>query len=135
MDLAQDDKFMSTGWRVGNNAQIDAIVTEWALGVTTAEAIDALNMNEIAASPIRTFADILDWKHLQSRDMLQPLKHPTEKLSDEIIGAGFPIKMGRTHRGYAKPAPSLGQNNSEIYGELLGFSSERISSLQDREII
>jgi hypothetical protein len=60
------------GWRVTNNAQIDAIVTEWTLGLTTAEAIDALNRNEIAASPIRNFADIVAWKHLRSRDMLQP---------------------------------------------------------------
>jgi crotonobetainyl-CoA:carnitine CoA-transferase CaiB-like acyl-CoA transferase len=135
MDLAQSDKFMSTGWRVSNNAQIDAIVTEWTLGLSTVEAIDALNKNEVAASPIRTFADIIEWKHLQSREMLQPLKHPTEDLADEIIGAGFPIKMGRTHKGYVEPAPSLGQNNSEIYGELLGLSSERMASLQDREII
>jgi len=135
MDLAQNEKFMSTGWRVTNNAQIDAIVTEWTLGLSTAEAIDALNKNEIAASPIRNFADIVAWKHPRSRDMLQLLQHPTEELTDEIIGAGFPIKMGRTHKGYTEPAPALGQNNAEIYGELLGFSEQRIASLKDREII
>jgi len=134
-DLAQDEKFMSMGWRVSNNAQIDAIVTEWTSSVTTAEAIDALNKNEIAASPIRSFADIVNWKHLQSRDMLQPLRHPTESLTDKIIGAGFPIKMGRTHKGYTEPAPTLGQNNAEIYRGLLGFSEERMASLQDRKII
>ncbi|WJR77422.1 CoA transferase [Bradyrhizobium sp. NP1] len=135
MDLAQSEQFMSTGWRVSNNAEIDAIVEAWTSRLTTAEAIEALNSNEIAASPIRDFADILAWKHLQSRDMLQPLQHPTERLNDKVIGAGFPIKMGRTHKGYAAPAPSLGQDNPEIYGELLGLSDERIEELRARSII
>jgi len=135
MDLAQSEQFMSTGWRVSNNTEIDAIVEAWTSRLTTAEAIEALNSNEIAASPIRDFADILAWKHLQSRDMLQPLQHPTERLNDKVIGAGFPIKMGRTHKGYAAPAPSLGQDNPEIYGELLGLSDERIEALRARSII
>lgn len=135
IDLAADEKFMNTGWRVANNAKIDAIVSEWTLGVTTAEAIETLNRNQIAASPIRGFDDILAWRHLESREMLQPLRHPTETLNDRVVGAGFPIKMGRTHKGYVEPAPALGQNNMEIYGEVLGLSRARIDELKDHNII
>jgi crotonobetainyl-CoA:carnitine CoA-transferase CaiB-like acyl-CoA transferase len=135
LDLAQDERFMSTGWRVKNNAQIDSIVTEWTRSLTTTEAIAILNASEIAASPIRGIDEIVKWEHLQSRDMLQPLGHPTERLNDEIIGAGFPIKMSRTHRGYTDAAPALGQNNLEIYGELLGFSEQKLSFLKRRRII
>jgi crotonobetainyl-CoA:carnitine CoA-transferase CaiB-like acyl-CoA transferase len=134
-DLAEDERFRSTGWRVSNNTQIDAIVTEWTSGLTTAEAIDALNRNEIAASPIRGIADIVAWNHLRSRDMLQSLEHPSERLNDKVIGAGFPIKMGRTHKGYTQPAPSLGQNNLEVYGGVLGLSEEKIESLRSRGIV
>jgi crotonobetainyl-CoA:carnitine CoA-transferase CaiB-like acyl-CoA transferase len=135
MDLTEDKRFMSTGWRVSNNADVDAIVTQWTLGLTTAEAIALLKQNEIAAGPIRDIAHIAEWKHLRSRDMLQPLEHPSEQLNDQIIGAGFPIKMGRTHKGYTEPAPSLGQNNLEIYGGLLGLSAGEIESLQAKGII
>jgi crotonobetainyl-CoA:carnitine CoA-transferase CaiB-like acyl-CoA transferase len=134
-DLAQRENFMSMGWRVANNEQIDAIVTEWTSGLTTAEAIEALNRNDIAASPIRNFSDIMGWKHLRERDMLQPLRHPTESLAGDVIGAGFPIKLGRTHKGYVDPAPSLGQHNTEIYSGLLGLSAGQVAELQNRHVI
>ncbi|MCC8936648.1 CoA transferase [Bradyrhizobium sp. Arg68] len=135
LDLASDEKFMNTGWRVSNNAVIDAIVTEWSRGRTTAEAIEALNKGDVAASPIRDIDDILAWEHLGARDMLQAVEHPTEALEQRVIGAGFPIKMGRTHKGYTAPAPTLGQNNAEIYGGLLGLSGSRIAELKARQVI
>jgi crotonobetainyl-CoA:carnitine CoA-transferase CaiB-like acyl-CoA transferase len=52
-----------------------------------------------------------------------------------VIGAGFPIKMGRTHKGYTAPAPTLGQNNAEIYGGLLGLTGARIAELKARQVI
>jgi crotonobetainyl-CoA:carnitine CoA-transferase CaiB-like acyl-CoA transferase len=134
-DLAQNETFMSMGWRVANNEQIDAIVTEWTQQVTTADAIEALNRNDIAASPIRDFSDIMEWKHLRERDMLQPLRHPTEALAGDVVGAGFPIKLSRTHKGYTDPAPSLGQNNTEIYTGLLGLSAGQVAELRDRQVI
>jgi crotonobetainyl-CoA:carnitine CoA-transferase CaiB-like acyl-CoA transferase len=134
-DLAQSEKFMSMGWRVAHNDQIDAIVTEWTQQLTTAEAIAALNHSDIAASPIRNFADIMEWKHLGERDMLQPLRHPTESLTGDVVGAGFPIKLSRTHKGYTDPAPGLGQNNTEIYSGLLGLSAGQIAELRDRQVI
>jgi crotonobetainyl-CoA:carnitine CoA-transferase CaiB-like acyl-CoA transferase len=134
-DLAQSEKFMSMGWRVAHNDQIDAIVTEWTQQLTTAETIAALNHSDIAASPIRNFADIMEWKHLRERDMLQPLRHPTESLTGDVVGAGFPIKLSRTHKGYTDPAPGLGQNNTEIYSGLLGLSAGQIAELRDRQVI
>ena len=134
-ELAQSETYMSMGWRVKHNAEIDAIVTEWTRQLTTAQAIDALNRHDIAASPIRNFSDLMEWKHLRQRDMLQPLRHPTETLAGDVIGAGFPIKLSRTHKGYTDPAPALGQNNSEIYSGLLGLSERQVSELRDREII
>jgi crotonobetainyl-CoA:carnitine CoA-transferase CaiB-like acyl-CoA transferase len=134
-DLAQSENFMSMGWRVAHNSEIDAIVTEWTQGRTTAEAIDALNRSDIAASPIRDFSDLMEWKHLRERDMLQPLSHPTEALAGDVIGAGFPIKLSRTHKGYTDPAPALGQNNTDIYAGLLGLTERQIAELRDRQII
>src|SRR5262249_12556219 len=112
MDLAQSEEWMNMGWRVSHNAEVDAIVTAWTKLRTTAEAIDLLNSNDVASSPIRAISDIMAWEHLAARDMLKPLEHPSETLTKRVIAAGFPIKMGRTHKGYVAPAPTLGQNNN-----------------------
>jgi crotonobetainyl-CoA:carnitine CoA-transferase CaiB-like acyl-CoA transferase len=135
MDLAQSEEWMNTGWRVSNNAKVDAIVTGWTEARTTSEAIEVLNKNDVAASPIRGIDDIMAWEHLGARDMLQKLEHPSESLGEGVIAAGFPIKMGRTHKGYAAPAPTLGQNNRDVYGGLLGLSEEKIDNLKAKRII
>lgn len=135
MDLAQDAMFMDVGWRISNNTKVDAIVSAWTAGQSTAEAIAALNEGQVAASPIRDIDDIMAWSHLAERDMLQAVRHPAETVSQKVIGAGFPIKMDRTNKGHDAPAPALGQNNREIYGELLGLTEERIGELKCRQII
>ncbi len=134
-DLAQSEEWMNMGWRVAHNAEVDAVITEWTMARLTVEAIDLLNKNDVAASPIRDIDNIMAWEHLGARDMLHTLEHPMEKLNRRVVGAGFPIKMGRTHKGYAAPAPTLGQSNRDVYGGLLNLSAEKIEDLKARQII
>jgi crotonobetainyl-CoA:carnitine CoA-transferase CaiB-like acyl-CoA transferase len=134
-ELANDANFMSMGWRVANNEEVDAVVGEWAGGLTTSAAIERLNKADIAASPVRDIHDLLKWDHLRQRDMLQPITHPSISPSHEVVGAGFPLKFSRTQKGYQTPAPLLGEHNSEIYSGLLGLSPTRMERLRASSVI
>jgi crotonobetainyl-CoA:carnitine CoA-transferase CaiB-like acyl-CoA transferase len=134
-DLRDDANFKSMGWRVANNDNVDAIVSTWAAGLTTSEAVECLNKSEIAASPVRDIHDLLEWEHLRERDVVQPLTHPAMSRPSGVAVAGFPIKFGRTHQGYHTPAPLLGQHNEDIYSGLLGLSSGEIERLRRADAI
>jgi crotonobetainyl-CoA:carnitine CoA-transferase CaiB-like acyl-CoA transferase len=48
---------------------------------------------------------------------------------------GLPIKFSEAHAGFDRPAPRFGQHNQSIYGELLGYSAERMRELEELGII
>jgi crotonobetainyl-CoA:carnitine CoA-transferase CaiB-like acyl-CoA transferase len=48
---------------------------------------------------------------------------------------GIPIKLSLTPGSINTPSPKLGEHNEEVYGDLLGFSSEKLFELKQEGII
>jgi CoA:oxalate CoA-transferase len=46
-----------------------------------------------------------------------------------------PIHFSNATVGFDRPSPAPGQHNADVYGELLGYSAERIAALQDDGVI
>ncbi len=134
-DLMDDADLGRMGWRVANNDKVDAIVAAWAAGLTMAEVVECLNKAEIAASPVRGIDDLLEWKHLREREMLQPIAHPSISPPYEVVAPNFPVKFGKSYQGYQTAAPLLGQHNEEIYSGLLGLSLGEIERLRSENVI
>jgi len=49
--------------------------------------------------------------------------------------AGIPWRMSETPCEVWRAAPTLGQDNDYVYGELLGMSSQQIAELVERKVI
>lgn len=129
-DLLADARFMSMGWRVANNAEVNAVVSAWTRGRTTTEVLRALRERAVPASPIRDIDDVMAWDHMHARGMVCPVEHPIVTPERGAVAAGFPIKFSRSHAGYETSAPVLGQNNDEIYGALLGLDAAERSRMK-----
>ena len=48
---------------------------------------------------------------------------------------GLPMRFSGASAGYDQPAPELGEHNAKVYGELLGYSAERIAKLKAQGVI
>ena len=48
---------------------------------------------------------------------------------------GIPIKFSAAHAGFDRPAPALGEHNQLVYGDLLGYSPERLHELAELGVI
>ncbi|BAT59585.1 formyl-coenzyme A transferase [Variibacter gotjawalensis] len=134
-DLEADANFMNTGWRVANVKAVNAIVAQWTRVHTTDEVLDALRRHDVPASPIRTINDLMTWDHLRERRMLEDVAHPVVGSPHPAIAAGFPVKLSRTPGGYQRGAPSLGQDNEEIYAGALGIEGDALRALKDNGVI
>jgi crotonobetainyl-CoA:carnitine CoA-transferase CaiB-like acyl-CoA transferase len=78
--------------------------------------------------PINTFDQVFSMPHVQEREMVVEMEHPT-------IGAlplvGSPLKMGGTPVAYRLPPPLMGEHTKEILTSLLGFSDEKVVALAE----
>ena len=134
-DLRADANYMDVGWRVANNAEIDALVTGWTRNQSNAEVLAKLDAADIACSPVRSIGDVLAWDHLRMRGMIETLRHPVHGACGDVRAPGFPMKFSGAHSGYDAPAVLTGAQNAEIYTSLLGLTSSELASLVERKVI
>ncbi len=131
-DLANDPRLAHNEGRVAHEAMIDAALEEWTLSHSYAELIAALEQADVPSGPIYNAADIVNDPHYQARGMFE----------DVDIGAGetvklptFVPKLSATPGGTAWIGPALGAHNQEVYGGLLGMSTDEIARLQADGVI
>lgn len=134
-DLVDDPEWKSLDWRVANNDEVDALVRDWAIARTTAEAVAAMIAAGAIGSVIRGPDELAAWAHLRARDMYVPLAHPTLGPLPGVGAPGFPLKFGAAATGYDTPAPLPRQHNIEIYADLLGLDAGEIERLTAAGVI
>jgi CoA:oxalate CoA-transferase len=63
------------------------------------------------------------------------LAHPQYGAVDEVFGMGLPIGFSDAEAGFDMPPPGVGEHNDRVYGEILGYSPERIAELKSLKAI
>ncbi|MGV8057841.1 MAG: CaiB/BaiF CoA transferase family protein [Smithellaceae bacterium] len=119
-------------YRNQHRDEIDKAVTAWTSKFTTAEAEKMLHEANLAASPVLDLAQCVADPQLKSRDMIVEID---QTISGKIPVTGTVFKMSKTPGNPLKPADFLGEHNTAIYGELLGYSEEKIKELMDKKVI
>jgi len=131
-ELATDPRFRTDRSRGENAAIIDEMVRPWVAQRTVAEVVDTLHAAGVPCEPVSTVYQLLDDPQVKAREMIVYAEHP---VLGRIPLPGIPIKLSLTPGRIRALSPKLGEHNREIYGKLLGFSSEKISQLKKRGII
>lgn len=134
-ELASDANWMDPGWRVANNAEVDALVLAWTRTQTREQALAKLDQHDIASSPINAISDLMRWGHLIGRGMLQPIVHPAITGATMALGAGFPLKFSGADTGYRTAAAMPAEHNEAVYQGMLGLSRLDMDALIQAGVI
>lgn len=118
--------------RIKHVEEIDTIVEQWTRQRTVAEMIEQLRAADLPCAPVPTFGQVASDPQLASRNMQVEIE---QILSGKLTVPGSVFKMSQTSGDPSQSAPFLGQHNSEVLSELLGYSPERVSQLQDEGLI
>jgi len=113
-DLKDNQNYMNLSWRISNNADVDAIVSEWTKSLPVATILKRCVERQIACSPIREAQDLATWKHLEHRQMLTPAFHPDLPHIKGPLAPSFPLKFSNANTGYQIPSAHLGEHNKSI---------------------
>ncbi len=126
-------KFINPTSRLEHRDEFDAVIIPWLVEHSKKEPFEFLNTKpECAAGWVRNAADLLECPQLASQEFYNPVGHP---LLGKIFGfPGAPCKMSETPMQIGR-APTLGEDNNEIYGSRLGFSKNDLISLKQAGII
>ena len=97
--------------------EAEALITPWFMQRTKEEILETCLENRIPCVPVRNFDEVLTDPQLTSREFFQEVDHPEAGI---LRHPGPPYRFSATPCRTIRPAPTLGQHNSEIYCGQLG---------------
>jgi formyl-CoA transferase len=132
-ELIDDERFLTIPLRVSNNEALKEYIEQRTMEHCVEELVSMLLEKGIPASPIYDLSQIVADEHIsKDREMFVEIDHP-------VIGRrkinGIPIKLTDTKPTIGKPAPTIGQHNYYVFGELLGMTTSEIEELTFQEVI
>ena len=131
LELASDARFMTNQARVKNREALVFILKPVFLEKSVDEWLSLIG-DKFPCGPINNFEQVFAMPHVEEREMLVQMKHPT-------IGAlplvGSPLKMVGTPISYRLPPPLMGEHTNSILKDLLGYSEEFTKGLAEKECV
>ena len=131
-ELTLDPKFAEAQQRLRNAAEIDAIMAEWIGQRTLDEALSVFEEAGVAAAPIYDAEQLLADPQLQARGIYQAVSDP--ELGSMRVQAPVP-RFSDTPGAVTRLGPPLGEDNAEVYRELLGLDASRLQELHEQGVI
>jgi CoA:oxalate CoA-transferase len=129
-DLADDERFKSSGRRVKNRAALTEEINR-ALAPQTAEHwIQVLNREGIPAGPILTIEEMFKHPQTAAREMLLRLPHPQ---LGEFLTTGLAAKLESTPGKITRP-PLVGEHTDEVLSAH-GYTQDDLKRLRSVGVI
>jgi len=131
-ELASDPRFETVPKRTENGAAVYEIVGQWFASISEDQALRLLEEHRVPAAPVLSIEETMNHPHMRQRGTVR-------KVSDRIFGE-FEIP-GSAHRFSEFPddldleAPLLGEHNTEVLRDYLGYSEDRVAKLEAEGVL
>jgi formyl-CoA transferase/CoA:oxalate CoA-transferase len=131
-DLLDDQRYRSNRLRVEHRGELEPLLEEMFRGQTAAHWVEVLGRAGIPCSPVRNLREVVEDEHLQARDMLPEVEHPT---AGRIRVTGAPVKLSQSHAGVPTAARRLGEDSAAVLSEFLRMDQQEIERLRRAGVI
>ena len=132
-ELAKNPRYVNHVARGKHQEELDALIGDWTKTLTIAELEDKMVAAGVPAGRLYRPQDMLDDPHFQAREAIIGVPHP--RWGEVKMQNVFP-KLSATPGSVRRRAPeTIGQDNADVYGEMLGLDEAALAELQARGII
>ena len=132
-ELAKDPRYVNHVARGKRQEELDALIGDWTKTLTIADLEDKMVAAGVPAGRLYRPQDMLDDPHFQAREAIIGVPHP--RWGEVKMQNVFP-KLSATPGSVRRRAPeTIGQDNADVYGEMLGLDEAALAELQARGII
>lgn len=130
--LHEDPRFATAAARIEHRGDLDQ-----AIGAATAswdkfELFHALQARGVIAGPVMGELDALASPQLEARGWFEEVTQPGVGTHQH---PGILFKMADTPNAVRRPPPSLGQDNEDVYLDLLGYTREQYDALIEAGLV
>ena len=130
-DLIGNPKFDTVEARVQNEAEMDAIISEWTMKRDKYEVMNLVGAAGIPAGAVRDTLELTNDPDFINRRVLQDIEHPGV---GHFRALTWPVSFDG-QKATVKPAPLLGSNTAEVLEDWLGMTPDQISVLSSEKIV
>ena len=131
-EMANDPRFATQDDRRRRGKELEEMLLPYLARYTREELFHGLSPLRILVGMALDVPEVVSDPHLQERGFFARLDHP---VAGEVNFPGAPFNMSLTPWHLKNPAPVLGQHNQEVYGEVLGHSSEEIQRWREQGVV
>ncbi len=126
------DKFNTGSARSRNADELNALLSEALKDVDKDEFWHRAVANSFTFQMVQRPEEAATSPQLAARDFFVPVEHP---VMGTVAVPGDTYGFSETPWQAPRPAPLLGQHNTEVYGHELGYSAEALSVLHESGVI
>jgi CoA:oxalate CoA-transferase len=131
-ELRHDLRFKDNAARVANRELVDETISAWSRTLPKMEIFAIAKQRRIPLAPVRNVDEVMRDPHMHERGMLEWIDHDE---IGRIVVPNTPLRVHGADKVPTTPSPKLGQHNDEIYGGMLGLSSDEIAELRADGVI
>jgi crotonobetainyl-CoA:carnitine CoA-transferase CaiB-like acyl-CoA transferase len=130
---ASDERFADEAGRREHHDDLDGLLTEALAERDGFELVDALLAAGVAAAPVLPIAALHDQAQLRARGFFEAVDHSVVG-THEVMALPFRL-ASRDEPWFDRPAPTLGQHNREVLGDVLGLATTALDELEADGVI
>ena len=127
-----DERFSSPSARLANAEELGRILDETFQTKNKSDMFFAAHEKRFIYGIVQSPEEVLADPQFAARGYFVDIDHPA---TGTVKYPGPPFLKSGTPWGPAKPAPLLGQNNQEVFGERLGYTNDEMSRLRSIGVI
>ena len=112
--------------------QVEGSYLAWLFATPKKDAVAQAQGRGILGGAILSVADLVNDEHYRSRGVFEAIDHP---IAGSAEYAGRQLLPSETPRLPARRAPLLGEHNTEVYIDQLGYDDAAMAHLRDQNVI
>lgn len=122
-ELGTAPDYATSQARVQRRSEVNGMVADWVRTMTAEEAMAACQVGGVPCGPINSIADIFADPQFRARENMVEVQDP--RIGPIVLPTAVP-KLSETPAQLRFTGRSLGADNDEILGGLLGLSADQI---------
>ena len=128
-----DARFSGLDDRLEHEQELDDLVGAWTRERDRFETAETLRAAGVPATAVQRPAERVDHDPNTSDWGLWPTAR--HSMMGEVRVDGLPVHLSETDWEITRGAPCIGEHNDEVFGELLGLSTDEIADLRQEGVI